>query len=224
MPRLIILLLISAAIAVLAFGNTQPVSLVILGSTRTPEVPFGLLLAIALGVGALLTLLLYGLIGLHRPAQSKASSKYQPIGRRVPYPENSGGSDFSTTSAPYASVGGATSGSAAAYGTASRSTAFVPEPATTPQDSAATPSTPTTDSSPASSYQTAGYQADSSQAAGYQTDSAQTDNLRDSAAYPQASYSDPAATSKPTPVAEPLFKIARPFVDKLTDRGAKKKE
>lgn len=86
MPRLIILLLPVAALIVLAVQNSTPaIALNFLGGSL-PALPFGLLLAIAVALGALVTLVLYGLIGLRRPPESK----YKPIGRRVPYPEGPG--------------------------------------------------------------------------------------------------------------------------------------
>jgi hypothetical protein len=108
---------------ILAVQNLSiPVSLVILGSSKTPEIPFGLLLVGAVGIGALITLILYGLIGLQRPPESK----YRPLGRRVPYPENPGSAP--TAGTPYSP--------AAPYSSnRSSSTAFVSEPKA-PQDSA----------------------------------------------------------------------------------------
>ncbi|MEL7071566.1 MAG: hypothetical protein AAGN15_23360 [Cyanobacteria bacterium J06581_3] len=86
MPRLIILLLSVAALAVLALQNlATTVPLVVLGRTLL-DIQLGVLLAISVGIGALLTLVLYGLVGLRRAA----TSKYQPMGRRVPYPDSSG--------------------------------------------------------------------------------------------------------------------------------------
>lgn len=123
MPQIIILLLILAALVILAVQNLSiPVSLVILGSSRTPEIPFGLLLVGAVGIGALITLILYGLIGLQRPPESK----YRPLGRRVPYPENPGSAP--TAGTPYSPATPYSSNR-------SSSTAFVSEPKT-PQDSA----------------------------------------------------------------------------------------
>ncbi|MGB3300261.1 MAG: hypothetical protein WBA76_18520 [Phormidesmis sp.] len=131
MPRLIILLLILAALAILAVQNlSTSISLVILGSARTPEIPFGLLLLGAVCIGALVTLILYGLVGLQRSPESK----YRPIGRRVPYPDTSGSS--LPTSSPSYSPAEAATPSVASYGAASSSTAFVNEPAPPPpQDS-----------------------------------------------------------------------------------------
>ncbi len=81
MFRFIILLLISAVLAVITVQNlATPIVLVIL-SGKTPAVPFGLLLLAAICLGALVTLFLYGLVGLYRPP----ASKYRPMGRRVPY-------------------------------------------------------------------------------------------------------------------------------------------
>ena len=140
MPRLIILLLILAALAVLAVQNlSTPVSLVILGSARTPEIPFGLLLLGAVCIGVLITLILYGLVGLRRPPESK----YRPMGRRVPYPESSGNAAPPDSGLLYGSTS-----TAPPYGAASSSTAFVNEPMPAqdlPQDS--------TSGAPSSSYQ-----------------------------------------------------------------------
>ncbi len=141
MPRLIILLLTLAALAILAVQNLSiPVSLVILGSARTPQIPFGLLLLGAVCIGALITLILYGLVGLRRPPESK----YRPMGRRVPYPESPGSTTLPDSGPPYSSPGAA----ASPYSTASSSTAFVSEPAPAqepPRDSAY--------AAPSSSYQ-----------------------------------------------------------------------
>jgi uncharacterized integral membrane protein len=128
MPQIIILLLILAALVILAVQNLSvPVSLVILGSSKTPELPLGLLLVGAIGIGAFITLILYGLVGLQR----LPDSKYRPLGRRVPYPENPGSSP--TTGTPYSP--------AAPYSSnRSSSTAFVSEPKA-PQDSAPPDST-----------------------------------------------------------------------------------
>jgi hypothetical protein len=126
MARIIILLLILAALAILAVQNlATPVSLVILGSSRTPEIPFGLLLISAIGLGALITLVLYGLVGLQRPPESK----YRPLGRRVPYPDGPAPASSGTPYSPAASYSSPRSSS----------TAFVNEPRVseprTPQDS-----------------------------------------------------------------------------------------
>ena len=131
MTRLIILLLILAALAILAVQNlSTPVSLVILGGARTPEIPFGLLLLGAVGIGALITLILYGLVGLRRSPESK----YRPMGRRVPYPDSPGSTTLPASGPPYSSAGAG----ASPYSTASSSTAFVsePTPQAPPQDAA----------------------------------------------------------------------------------------
>ncbi len=132
MPRLIILLLPVVALIVLAIQNRTPViALNFLGGSL-PALPFGLLLAIAAAIGALITLVLYGLVGLRRPPESK----YKPMGRRVPYPEGPGygpapsGSPSVDPAAPSAYP--------AADPTSSYTSAFVDEPA--PRDSA--PSSP----------------------------------------------------------------------------------
>ena len=126
MIRAIILLLILAALAVLAIQNfSTPVALVIL-SSRTGEIPFGLLLVGAVGVGALISLILYGLLSLRRSPESK----YRPLGRRVPYPESPRDTSLPPSSPSYSSE--------APYS----SVAFVAEPSITPQEAA--PSPPTT--------------------------------------------------------------------------------
>ncbi len=117
MIRLIVLLVILAALVILAVQNlATPVVLVIL-SGRTTAIPFGLLLVGAVGVGVLISLVLYGLVSLRRSPESK----YRPMGRRVPYPDSA--SD--TARSPYQP--------ADPY---SASSAFVTEPPVTPQDSA----------------------------------------------------------------------------------------
>ncbi len=114
MPRLIILMLPVAALIVLAVQNRVPViALNFLGGSL-PAIPFGLLIAIAAGVGALVTLLLYGLIGLRRPPESK----YKPMGRRVPYPDTSGSSSLPTnptTAPPYSPAEPTTTYSTSAF-------------------------------------------------------------------------------------------------------------
>ena len=125
MIRAIVLLLILAALAVLAVQNlSTSVALVIL-SSRTGEIPFGLLLVGAVGVGALISLILYGLLSLLRRSPE---SKYQPLGRRVPYPESPRDAAQPVSSSPYQPE--------APYGSA----AFVSEPAAVPQDSTPDPS------------------------------------------------------------------------------------
>jgi len=84
MPRIIVLSLTAAALAALALQNlATEVPLVILGRTFVEAMPLGLLLVITVGIGALLTLVFYGLVGSRRPPESK----YRPMGRRVPYPD-----------------------------------------------------------------------------------------------------------------------------------------
>lgn len=88
MPRLIVLLLAVAALAILALQNlATTVPMVVLGRPLL-DIPLGLLLVAAVGIGAFLTLILYGLVGVGR----SANSKYKPMGRRVPYPEGPGSS------------------------------------------------------------------------------------------------------------------------------------
>ena len=137
MIRAIVLLLILAALAVLAIQNfSTPVALVIL-SSRTGEIPFGLLLVGAVGVGALVSLILYGLLSLRRSPESK----YRPLGRRVPYPESPRDTSLPPSSPPYSS--------SAPYSSA----AFVTEPSVTPQDSASgSPATEYSDTFPEAAY------------------------------------------------------------------------
>ena len=136
MPRLIILLLTLASLTLVTLqnlGEDRAVSLVILGQPLS-SIPLGLLLLGSVGIGALSALVLYGLVGLRRPADSATKSKYKPMGSRVPYSES--GSTIPPTgsySAPTGSTASSTAGSAA-Y--SSGGTAFVTEP---PVDSAGTP-------------------------------------------------------------------------------------
>lgn len=117
MIRVIVLLLILAALVILAVQNlATSVALVILGG-RTAEIPFGLLLVGAVGVGVLVSLVLYGLVGLRRSPESK----YRPMGRRVPYPDSSG----DTARPPYQPTATYSGGSSA----------FVTEPPVARQDS-----------------------------------------------------------------------------------------
>lgn len=125
MPRLIILLLIVLVMAAMAVQNPESLSLVILGGSRTPDIPLGLMLVGSAALGSLTTLILYGLVGLRRPPESK----YRPMGQRVPYPNSPG----STTLPP---SGPAYQPDDKPYD--SPSTAFVSEPAI-PQDSAPAP-------------------------------------------------------------------------------------
>ncbi|MEL6603609.1 MAG: hypothetical protein AAFP20_10350 [Cyanobacteria bacterium J06614_10] len=131
MPRLIILLLTLVALAVLALQNlSTTVSLVVLSGTL-PELPLGILLVCAVGIGAFLTLILYGLVSLRRPPESK----YRPMGRRVPYPNSPGSSTLPPSGPPYKPEDSTVSGSG--YG--STSSAFVSEPATTVDPAPASP-------------------------------------------------------------------------------------
>ncbi len=128
MPRLIILLLPVAALVVLAVQNRAPaIALNFLGGSL-PAVSFGLLLAIAAGVGALITLLLYGLVGLRRPPESK----YKPMGRRVPYPDSpSSGNSPTNPASPYPSAEPTASYSTSAFVNDSAPTV---DPTPIPQD------------------------------------------------------------------------------------------
>ena len=124
MPRLIILLLTLASLTILTvqnLGASKAVSLVVLG-TPLLSIPLGLLLLAAVGAGAIATLMLYGLMGLRRPAESSKTSKYKPMGSRVPYPENP---DSTASSATYG-----TTTTSTAYG--SGGSAFVTEPPIAP--------------------------------------------------------------------------------------------
>lgn len=148
MPRLIVLLITLASLTLVTvqnLGAEKAVSLVVLGRPLS-SIPLGLLLLGAVGTGALTTLVLYGLVGLRRPAESATKSKYKPMGSRVPYPES--GSTVpptgSTASSPYSSTGSATG--SAAYG--SGGSAFVTEP---PVDKAGTPPTSAASAPPSSS-------------------------------------------------------------------------
>ena len=149
MPRLIILLITLASLTLLTvqnLGEDKAVPLVVLG-TPISSIPLGLLLLAAVGTGALTTLVLYGLVGLYRPAASIDKSKYKPMGSRIPDPESP-----TSTSNPYST----STASNAPY--SSGNTAFVTEPpADTPVDRASTSSTATASpSQPASSTSSAG--------------------------------------------------------------------
>ena len=118
MPRLIVLLITLASLTTVTvqnFGSDKAVPLVVLG-TPLASISLGLLLLCAVGTGALITLLLYALIGLYRPVNKASQSKYQPMGSRIPYSETS-----SNPSAPQ---------TASSYSTYGSSTAFVTEPPT----------------------------------------------------------------------------------------------
>lgn len=144
MVRLIVLLVVLAALVILAVQNlSTSIALVIL-SGQTAELSFGLLLVGAVCLGALITLLIYGLMSLRRSPESK----YRPIGRPMPYPDSSG-----STTLP---ASGPASGSSSTYRpvgptTSSGSSAFVsdpPSPQRRPEDSprdtfsSASPSSP----------------------------------------------------------------------------------
>lgn len=129
MPRIIVLALTAAALSVLTFQNlATEVPLVILGSTFVEAMPFGLLLLIAVGIGALLTLIFYGLVGSRRPPESK----YRPMGRRVPYPDGPSNSPIPASDPSYGRSAGSSSTSKN-YGSSS---AFVSEPKSDPKTSA----------------------------------------------------------------------------------------
>lgn len=144
MFRLIILLLPITALIIVAVQNRTPaIALNFLGGSL-PAMPFGLLLAITTGFGALITLLIYGLISWRRPLESK----YKPMGRRVPYPDSDPSpSNPAATPSTYSSTGSSD------YATSSYpSDAFVPEPYRSEPPSNANP-TPTPQDSPRNNYQ-----------------------------------------------------------------------
>ena len=117
MPRLIILLLTLASLTILTvqnLGAEKAVPLVVLGEPIA-TIPLGLLLLAAVGVGALMTLVLYGLVGVRR----SQTSKYKPMGSRVPSP------DDRTSPTPGSAPAPATSTTGPQYGRESGSSAFV---------------------------------------------------------------------------------------------------
>ena len=141
MPRLIILLLTLASLTIVTvqnLGEEKAVPLVVLGAP-VATIPLGLLLLAAVGIGALMTLILYGLLGVRRSPESK----YKPMGSRVPY------SDSRTT--PPSDTAPAAATSSSQYGSVSSgSSAFVTEP---PVDSAgASPTSPPPASRQSSSF------------------------------------------------------------------------
>ncbi|MGB5914177.1 MAG: hypothetical protein WBG63_04880 [Phormidesmis sp.] len=157
MPRLIVLLLTVASLTALTLQNLSSeneVPLVLVGQTVSESIPLGWLLLSAVGIGALLTLFLYGLVGLRRPPESK----YQPMGRRVPYPNSPDGSLPTSSSLGEGGTSTPSGGyTASSYG---RSSAFVSEPPISPPASApaSSPSpedkpfiTPPQDTSPSAS-------------------------------------------------------------------------
>jgi uncharacterized integral membrane protein len=126
MLQLIILLLALAALAIVAVQNmSTSVALVLLGSIKTAAIPFGLLVVGAVAIGALLTLTLYGLVGLQRAPESK----YRPVGRRVPYPDSpdsgSSGSSYGGSGVGYGGYKPATEPAYSSGRAGGRSTAFV---------------------------------------------------------------------------------------------------
>ena len=202
MTRLMIFVVILVVMAVVAIQNQEATALTILGSQQTPEIPFGLLLVGAFGAGSILTLFLYGLVGINQPPESK----YRPMGRRVPYPDSPGSTDLppsgpptDTAAAPYATVG-------QSYGS---SGAFVSEP--TPQESGAPPQ---------SNYQNS-YQSDSQRS----YSAAPSDTVSTSAfappiasepsaeAYSETAVSDPKPEKKKSRF-NPLNRQPKPAVEK----------
>jgi len=197
MPRLIILLLIALLLAAVAVQNPTSLSLVILGGSRTPEIPLGLMLVGAVALGSLTTLILYGLVGLRRPPESK----YRPMGQRVPYPNSPG----STTLPP---SGPAYQPEEKPY--SSPSTAFVSEP-TVPLDSASASPPIESGSQVAESYSNAPYQSGST----YPSESTQAPYER-AFSSPEVNTSDvaePAASTEPRPA------IRNPFAQKKKNKG-----
>lgn len=200
MPRLIILLFIALVMAAVAVQNPTSLSLVVLGGSRTPDIPLGLMLVGAVALGSLTTLVLYGLVGLRRPPESK----YRPMGQRVPYPNSPG----STTLPP---SGPAYQPEEKPY--SSPSTAFVSEP-TVPQDSASV-SSPTESGSQVAEPYSAPYQSEST----YQGESANVPYDR-AFSSPEVSTSDvvePMAESAASP--EPRPAIRNPFAQKKKDKS-----
>lgn len=125
MLRLTILLLPLVMLAVLAVQNmATTVPVVILGQSIA-EMSLGILLLVAIAIGAFLALILYGLVSLGRSSESK----YRPMGRRVPYPESPSGTDSSSSGPSSGTYSGTdSSGSFADSSYGSRSSAFVSEP------------------------------------------------------------------------------------------------
>lgn len=142
MVKLIILLLIIGIMAALAIQNPTAFPLVVLGSYQTAAIPLGLMIVGAVVLGMLLTLILYGLVGLRRPPESK----YRPMGSRVPYPASPGATDLPPSGPPYQPP--------ATYSTPTPSTAFVSEPATSSQDSTPASPPPASGTSYSGSYST----------------------------------------------------------------------
>ena len=142
-------------------------------------------------------------------------SKYKPIGRRVPYPETAGSPDLPSTPSPYATVGAGSS----AYGTATRSTAFVNDSDQAIQDSAVYTPPASVENVSIGNAETSSDRSNSGQSGVGSSEPV----VSVDANYSGTNYSDSAA-DQPKSAAEPLFKIARPFVDKLTDKSAKKKK
>jgi len=142
MPRIIVFLLTVAALAIVALQNlATEVPLIIFGKTFASAMPFGLLLVITVGIGALLTLIFYGLLGSRRPPESK----YRPMGRRMPYPESPSSNPLPASKpAVDSSYGDSSQG----Y---SRSSAFVSEPETAQPFVTPPENPPIQDTPPASS-------------------------------------------------------------------------
>ena len=200
MTRLMIAVVIAIVMAVLAIQNQEATALTILGARQTPEIPFGLLLVGAFSIGALLTLFLYGIVGLQRPPESK----YKPMGRRVPYPE-------SPNSATIPPSGPATE-SASPYATAtqsySSSTAFVSD--SPPQDTSSSSQTGSSRTGSAqtgssqSSYQgvsrPSSSQENSSWNSGSQNSGSQNSGSQNSSSqnsHSQSNYSDRSGSASP---------------------------
>lgn len=86
MVKVALLLLVTAALAILVLSNLSPVALTILG-TKTLALPLGVWVVGAIGAGALTTILISGLFQLARPAGV-------PAARRASSTERFGASSF----------------------------------------------------------------------------------------------------------------------------------
>jgi len=144
MPRLITLLLLLVALAILAMQNLATSLPLVILSSETPAIPVGILLVGAVCIGAFITVILYGLVGLGKPPVSK----YRPMGQRVPYPDSPGSTNLPPSgpaSSPGVSASGSSSSSSSytpsptAYASGS-SSAFVSGPS--PQETTSKPASP----------------------------------------------------------------------------------
>ncbi|MEL6158466.1 MAG: hypothetical protein AAGJ95_15300 [Cyanobacteria bacterium J06554_11] len=202
MPRLIILLLTLIALAILALQNlATSVSLVVLSSTL-PDLPLGILLVCAVGIGALLTLIMYGLVSLRRPPESK----YRPMGRRVPYPDSPGSSTLPPSGPTYKPED--SSVSEGGYG--STSSAFVTEPAApaTPEQDPAPAPIPPRDTPTQDSYVQDSYSQDYSFRDAYSQDSYSQDSYSRET-YQSDVYSDRSESTSPNYGGAPTSNISQ---------------